>query len=129
MLGTDYPVLDAFLTILYFFLFFIWIWLLVMVIFDIFRSHDMGGFAKFLWVVFVLILPYLGVLVYIIARGGKMAEHAQAAAAAQDVAARQYIRSAAASSPADEIARLSDLKSQGIIDDDEFNRLKAQIVG
>jgi hypothetical protein len=129
MLGEDWGVGEFLWSLIWFTLFFIWIWLLIMVFVDIFRSHDMGGFAKFLWVVFVLILPYLGVLVYIIARGGKMAEHAQAAAAAQDVAARQYIRSAATSSPADEIARLSDLKSQGIIDDDEFNRLKAQIVG
>ena len=116
-------------SIIWFTLFFIWIWLLIIVFTDVFRSHDMGGFAKFLWVLFIIVLPYLGVFVYLIARGHKMAEHAAAAAAAQDVAARAYIRDAATSSPADELARLADLKEKGIIDDAEFNRLKAQVVG
>ena len=70
MLATNYPILDIFLTTLYFFLFIIWIWLLFMVFIDIFRSHDMGGWAKALWVIFIIVLPYLGVLVYLIARGG-----------------------------------------------------------
>ena len=85
MLASSYPVLDAFLTMLYFFLFIIWIWLLIMVFMDIFRSHDMGGWAKALWVIFIIILPFLGVFVYLIARGGKMHERAaqQAAAAAE----------------------------------------------
>ena len=73
---------------LWFTLFFIWIWLLIVVFADIFRSHDLGGFAKFLWVVFVIVLPYLGVFVYLIARGHKMSEHAEEAARAQDAAAR-----------------------------------------
>ena len=80
---TDYPVLDVFLTMLYFFLFIIWIWLLIMVFMDIFRSHDMGGVAKALWVIFIIILPFLGVLVYLIARGGKMHER-QAASRRRD---------------------------------------------
>ena len=79
MLASSYPVLDAFLTMLYFFLFIIWIWLLIMVFMDIFRSHDMGGWAKALWVIFIIILPFLGVFVYLIARGGKMHERAAAA--------------------------------------------------
>ena len=69
----QYPILDFFLTMLFFFLFIIWIWLLITVFVDIFRSHDMGGLAKALWVIFVIILPFLGVLVYLIARGGKHA--------------------------------------------------------
>ena len=73
MLASSYPVLDAFLTMLYFFLFIIWIWLLIMVFMDVFRSHDMGGWAKALWVIFIIILPFLGVFVYLIARGGKHA--------------------------------------------------------
>ena len=79
------PILDIFLTTLYFFLFIIWIWLLFMVFIDIFRSHDMGGWAKALWVIFIIVMPYLGVLVYLIARGGKMHERAaqQAALAAE----------------------------------------------
>src|SRR5215470_6345344 len=120
MLAEDWGVGEVLWTMIWFTLFFIWIWLLIIVFMDVFRSHDMGGFAKFLWILFIIVMPYLGVLVYIIARGNKMAQHAQAAAAESDVAARAYIRDAASTSPAQEIARLSDLKSQGIIDDAEF---------
>src|SRR5271154_2171043 len=112
---------------LWFFMFFIWIWLLIVVFSDIFRSHDLGGFAKFLWVIFIIVLPYLGVFVYLIARGGKMHEHAVQAAQAQDAAMRAYVQSAAGStSSADELAKLADLKSKGVIDDAEFQRLKAK---
>ena len=95
MLATSYPVLDAFLTMLYFFLFIIWIWLLIMVFMDIFRSHDMGGVAKALWVIFIIILPFLGVFVYLIARGGKMHERAAQQAAQQQKAFDQYVRQTA----------------------------------
>ena len=99
-----------------------------MVFVDIFRSHDMGGFAKALWVLFVIVLPYLGVFVYLIARGHKMAEHAQQAAQAQDAAAKAYIQQAAGTSgsTADEIQRLADLKAQGVISDAEFEAGKAK---
>ena len=115
---------------MWFFLFFIWIWLLITVFADIFRSHDIGGFAKFMWVLFVIVIPYLGVFVYLIARGHKMHEHAVEAAQAQDQAARAYIQQAAGTqaSTADELARLADLKAKGVIDDAEFQRLKAKIV-
>ena len=79
---------QVFLSMMYFFLFFIWIWLLIVVFGDIFRSHDLGGFAKALWVIFVIVVPYLGVFVYLIARGHKMSEHAMEAAQAQDAAQR-----------------------------------------
>jgi hypothetical protein len=118
-------------SLLWFFMFFIWIWLLITVFADIFRSHDLGGVAKALWVIFVVFIPYLGVFVYLIARGHKMHEHAIEAAKAQDAAQRAYIQQAAgtAASPADEIARLADLKERGVIDDAEFQRLKAKAVG
>jgi hypothetical protein len=118
-------------SMIWFFLFFIWIWLLITVFADIFRSHDMGGFAKAIWVIFVIIVPYLGVFVYLIARGHKMHEHAVEAAQAQDAAARAYIQQATgtAASPADELARLADLKERGVIDDAEFQRLKAKAIG
>jgi hypothetical protein len=118
-------------SMLWFFMFFIWIWLLITVFADIFRSHDLGGFAKAIWVIFVIFIPYLGVFVYLIARGHKMHEHAVEAAQAQDAAARAYIQEAAgtAASPADELARLADLKERGVIDDAEFQRLKAKTVG
>jgi len=119
---------QVFLEMLYFFLFFIWIWLLIIVFADIFRSHDLGGFAKALWVIFVIIAPYLGVFVYLIARGHKMSEHAIESAQAQDAAQRAYIQSTvgAAPSAADEIARLADLKANGTISDAEFEQAKAK---
>ena len=92
----QYPILDFFLTMLYFFLFVIWIWLLITVFVDIFRSHDMGGGAKALWVIFVIILPFLGVFVYLIARGGKMHERAAKDAAQQQKAFDQYVKQTAA---------------------------------
>jgi hypothetical protein len=130
-LASDFGTGQVFLSMLWFFLFFIWIWLLIVVFSDLFRSHDIGGWAKALWVIFIIILPYLGVLVYLIARGHKMAEHAQEAAAAQDAAARAYIQSAAGTSgsAADEIQRLADLKSQGVISDAEFEAGKAKALG
>ena len=112
---------------LWFFMFFIWIWLLIIVFGDVFRSHDLGGLAKALWIVFIIILPYLGVLVYLIARGSKMQEHAIAAAKAQDAAARQYIQTVSGgTSSAEEIARLADLRDKGILDEAEFQAAKAK---
>jgi len=128
---SEWQVGEVFWSMLWFAMFFIWIWLLIVVFSDIFRSHDLGGFAKFLWVIFVIVLPYLGVFVYLIARGHKMSEHAMEAAQAQNDAAAAYIRNVAgtASSPADELTRLADLKDRGAIDDAEYQRLKSQVVG
>ncbi len=119
---------QVFLEMLYFFFFIIWIWLLIIVFADIFRSHDMGGWAKAAWVIFVIILPYLGVFVYLIARGHKMSEHAQADAAAQNAAFTQAVQQAAGTttSTADELARLADLKANGTITDAEFEQAKAK---
>lgn len=131
MLATDYPLLDFFLTMLYFFLFIIWIWLLIMVFMDIFRSHDMGGFAKALWVIFIIILPFLGVLVYLIARGGKMHERQAADAARQQKAFDEYVRQTAGSSGADtasQLSQLADLKAKGVLTDAEFEAQKAKIL-
>ena len=131
MFASSYPVLDAFLTMLYFFLFIIWIWLLIMVFMDIFRSHDMGGWAKALWVIFIIILPFLGVFVYLIARGGKMHERAAQQAADQQKAFDQYVKQAAGTpgeSSADQLHKLADLKSQGVLTDAEFEAQKAKIL-
>jgi uncharacterized membrane protein len=118
-------------SMMWFFLFFIWIWLLITVFADIFRSPDMGGGAKALWTIFVIVLPYLGVFVYIIARGHKMHEHAEQQAQAQDAATREYIQTVAGggSSTADEIARLADLKAKGEITEEEFQTAKAKALG
>jgi hypothetical protein len=130
MLATEFGSGQVLWSMLWFFMFFIWIWLLIVVFSDLFRSHDLSGWAKAVWILFVIVLPYLGVLVYLIARGHKMAEHAQEAAKAQDQAARQYIQSVTASggSPADELAKIADLKSKGVISDAEFEQAKAKIL-
>ncbi len=131
MIASSYPVLDAFLTMLYFFLFIIWIWLLITVFMDVFRSHDMGGGAKALWCIFVIILPFLGVFVYLIARGGKMHERAAAEAAQQQKAFDSYVRQAAGTEGADtasQLSKLADLKSQGVITDAEFEAQKAKVL-
>ena len=127
----QYPILDFFLTMLYFFLFIIWIWLLITVFIDIFRSHDIGGFAKALWVIFVIILPFLGVFVYLIARGGKMHERAAKDAAQQQKAFDDYVKQTAGASgdtSADQLSKLADLKSQGVLTDAEFDAQKAKIL-
>jgi hypothetical protein len=131
VIGTEFGTGQVLWSMLWFFMFFIWIWLLITVFADIFRSHDIGGFAKALWVIFVIFIPYLGVFVYLIARGHKMHDHAVEAAQAQDAAARAYIQQATGTtaSSADEIARLADLKERGVIDDAEFQRLKAKAIG
>ena len=131
MLATDYPVLDAFLTILYFFLFFVWIWLAIMVFFDIFRSHDMGGMAKALWVIFIIILPFLGVFLYLVIRGGSMHERAAQQAALQQKAFDQYVRQAAGTEGSDtatQLQKLADLKTQGHLTEAEFETEKAKLL-
>ena len=126
VLASEWGTGQVFWSMLWFFLFFIWIWLLIIVFSDIFRSHDLSGVAKAIWVIFIILLPYLGVFVYLIARGHKMQEHAVEAAQAQDTAMRQYVQSVAPVSPADELAKLADLKAKGVIDDAEYERLKAK---
>jgi len=121
---------QVFWSFLWFFCFFIWIYLLIVVFSDIFRSHDLGGFAKFLWVIFVIFLPYLGVFVYLIARGHKMHEHAVEQAQAADAAARAYIQdTVGGASSADQLTKLADLKAQGVLSDDEYQKMKAQVIG
>ena len=130
MLAYTYPLLSIFWTMLEFFFFVLWIWLLIYIFMDIFRSHDMGGFAKALWVLFVIILPFLGVLVYLIARGGSMHERAEKQAEQQQKAFDDYVKKAAGSSgnSADELAKLADLKAKGVLTDAEFEAQKAKIL-
>jgi hypothetical protein len=129
MLAYDYPLLGAFWTILWLFLFFIWIWILISVFVDIFRSHDLGGWGKALWVIFVIVLPFLGVFIYLIARGGKMHERAVQQAAQQEKEFRGYVQDVAAGSdPAEQLTKLADLKDRGVITDEEFAAQKAKIL-
>ena len=113
VLASEWGTGQVFWSMLWFFMFFIWIWLLIIVFSDIFRSHDLGGVAKALWIIFIILVPYLGVFVYLIARGHKMQEHAVEAAQAQDTAMRQYVQSVAPVSPADELAEAGRPEGEG----------------
>ena len=129
MLFAEFGTGQVFWSMLWFFLWFIWIWLLIVVFADIFRSHDLSGWAKALWSIFVIFLPYLGVFVYLIARGGKMGEHAAQQAAAQEAQMKEYVQNVASSGgggAADEVAKLADLRDKGVISEDEFQQAKAK---
>jgi lysylphosphatidylglycerol synthetase-like protein (DUF2156 family) len=129
MLAYTYPLLDIFWTMLWIFAFVVWIWLLVYIFMDIFRSHDIGGFAKALWVIFIIVLPLLGVLVYLIARGGKMHERAMKRVQEEEKQFQQYVRQAAGSGgTADELSKLATLRGQGAITEDEFQAQKAKLL-
>jgi Short C-terminal domain/Phospholipase_D-nuclease N-terminal len=130
MLGYDYPILGFFWTMVLFFLWFAWIMWLFRVFGDIFRSDDMGGFAKAMWSILVVVLPFLGVLIYMIARGPKMAERDLREAQARDDAFNSYLQETVGSTSgtADELAKLADLKSKGIISDAEFAQQKSKLL-
>ncbi len=131
MLAYTYPLADLFGTMLGLFVFFIWFWLLIVIFGDIFRSRDMGGGAKALWVIFVIVLPFIGIFTYLIARGGKMHERADEAARSQQQAFDAYVKETAGVSgagSADQLAKLADLKSQGVLTDAEFEAQKAKIL-
>jgi ABC-type multidrug transport system fused ATPase/permease subunit len=125
----SYPLLGAFWTILEIFLWVLWIWVLIYVFIDIFRSRDLSGWAKALWFIFVLFIPLIGVLVYLIARGGSMHERAVQEAQQQDREVRRYIQDAAGSpNTADQLTRLADLRDRGVITAEEFEREKAKVL-
>jgi Short C-terminal domain len=126
-----YPPLSIFWTILEVFLWVTWFWILITVFVDIFRSADLSGGAKALWFLFVLLIPLIGVLVYLIARGGSMHERSARQAQQQDAEARRYIQQAAAESPAstaDQLAKLADLRDREVISAAEFDREKAKVL-
>ena len=128
--SSSYPLLNVFWTIFEFFLWVIWIWILIMVFIDIFRSHDLSGWGKALWFLFVLFIPLIGVLVYLIVRGGSMQQRAAQQARQQDQEARAYIRDAAGTqSSADQLSKLADLRDRGVISAEEFDREKAKVLG
>ena len=126
--STSYPLLNIFWTMLEFFLWVVWIWLLILVFVDIFRSHDLPGWAKALWVLFVVVIPFLGVLVYLIARGSEMHERRERQAMRQDQEFRSYVQQSAGTSSADQLAKLADLRDRGVISAEEFEREKAKVL-
>ncbi|MEE8407511.1 MAG: SHOCT domain-containing protein [Acidimicrobiia bacterium] len=123
------PLLDLFWSMLWFFMFFVWIWLLITIFADIFRS-EISGFGKAGWILFVIVLPFLGVLIYLIANGDKMQERSVKQASDMANAQREYIQSVAgdSSSAADEIGKLASLKDSGAISDAEFQAQKAKLL-
>ena len=132
MLAAEWATGQVFWSMLWFFLFFIWIWLLIVIFGDIFRSPDLSGWGKALWSIFIILMPYLGVFVYLIARGHKMHEHAAREAATQEAAFRDYVQNVAGSDSggsAGEISKLADLRDKGVITEDEFQRAKARALG
>ena len=145
---TNYPILDIFLSVLYFFGLVLWIMLMFWIITDIFRSDDLSGWAKAAWLVGIIILPLVGILIYLIARGGSMRERQEARARAQDAAFRDYVRQAAATdgnagtpsvgtvgtpgngtadTASDELAKLASLHQRGVLNDEEFARAKSRV--
>jgi len=130
MFATSFGVGQVAYSILWFFLFFIEIWLMVSVFIDLFRSHDLKGWKKALWVVFVLVFPLIGILAYFIFRGDKMRAHQLQGQQYQEQAFRDYVKHVAGTgvSPADELSRLAALKRDGVISEDEFQQLKSEVV-
>ena len=124
-IAADYPFIDVLWSMIIFFVWVIWIWIVITVLIDVFRRHDIGGFAKALWVIFVVILPWLGVLVYLIVEHDGMRERGLKQAQAQREAFDDRVREASGGS-ADEIAKAKQLLDQGAITQDEFNALKAK---
>jgi Short C-terminal domain/Phospholipase_D-nuclease N-terminal len=128
---TNYPLLDVFLSMLYFFCWILWIFLLFWIILDIFRSDDLGGWGKAAWLIFVIFLPLIGVLTYLIVRGHSMSDRQARQAKAQDEQFRAYVKEAAGSngtSQSDELAKLAGLHDQGVLSDQEFEQAKAKIL-
>lgn len=125
---TSYPLLNVFWTMFWLFLWILWIFLVIRVIMDVFRSEDMGGWAKAGWVALVVILPLFGVLMYLIARGSSMQARDVKVARAADEEWRSQVREAAGTSTTAELATLSDLHDRGVLTDAEFTREKEKIL-
>ena len=125
VIAADYPFLDVFWTILVFFFWVIWIWILITILIDVFARRDISGWAKAAWAIFVIVLPYLGVFVYLITQHDGMADRSEQRARSQKQQADDYVRSVAGG-PASEIAKAKELLDSGAIDQAEFDALKAK---
>lgn len=128
--STGYPVLDVFWTMFEIFAFVVWFWLLFVVLTDVFRSSDLSGWGKAGWTIFVIFLPLLGILTYLILRGRSMHERSAQRAAQQEQAFRSYVQEAAGPPPssADQLAKLADLRQRGVITADEFEQEKTKVL-
>lgn len=127
IIAADYPLLNIFWTILIVFAWVAWFWVLIMVISDLFSRHDHGGWTKALWMLFVIIVPFLGVFIYLVSQGKGMGERRVAQVQASQQQFDSYVREvAAAEGPADQISKAKQLLDSGTIDQTEFDRIKAQ---
>jgi hypothetical protein len=130
MVFAEFGTGQVFWSIVWFTLFFMWIWLVITIFSDIFRSPDLTGWGKAGWSIFVIFLPYLGVFVYLIARGKKMGEHAVEDARKRDEYFRAYVQDAAGTGSSDvsQLESLAAMHEKGVIDDAEFQAMKAKLV-
>ena len=131
MIAYDYPILGIFWTMLWLFLWIAWIIILFRVIADLFRNKHMGGLAKALWIIFLIVVPFLGVFIYVIVHGRSMHERDIEQAQAQQAAFAAYVKDAAGTGgggAADELAKLADLKERGVITDAEFEQQKSKLL-
>lgn len=127
----DFGLWEVVVSVFWFMLLVAWIWLLISIISDIFRDRELGGGAKALWSIFIILLPWLGVLVYLIARGSSMHERQQQAAAAQEASFRSYVQNAAGGSRksvADELRELAELRDSGAISAEDYAQAKAKVL-
>jgi hypothetical protein len=127
MFAAEFGTGQVFWSLLWFFMFMLWIWLVVAVFADIFRSQDLSGWSKALWSLLIIVLPYLGVFIYVIARGASMGDRALATSRRRDEMLGDFVNPAPASNDADQLEKLASLRSQGVIDDEEFRRMKGRL--
>jgi len=130
MIATTWDVGQVAYSLLWFFLFFVEIWLAISIFIDIFRSHDLKGWAKAAWIIFVFVLPLIGILAYLIFRGDKMRAHQIQASQDYETFTRSYLQQGLGGghSAADEISKLVELKDKGILTDAEFEQLKGRVI-
>jgi high-affinity K+ transport system ATPase subunit B len=127
IVATSYPFLEVFWTMLIFFAFVVWIWILITVMIDIFRRHDASGFVKVLWIIFIIVLPYLGVFIYLIAEHRGMTERSVKEQTEAKAQFDQYVQSVAAKSdPTEQIVKAKQMLDSGTITQAEFDQIKAR---
>lgn len=129
MLLAAYELGDALLTTLAIFFFVIWIWIVITILMDIFRDHEMSGWAKAVWVLFLIFIPFLTAFIYLIVRGSGMRERAIKEQADAKKHFDEYVRETATVSPVDELHKLDQLKQSGGVTEEEYNKMKAKIIG
>ena len=130
-MSDDFSLWDVFLSMFWFMLLVAWIWMLIAIVSDIFRDRELGGGAKAMWTLFLIFLPWVGALAYLIFRGGSMGERSAQAARANEAQFRSYVQEAAGSttsSPAEELRKLAELRESGAISAEDFEQAKAKVL-